>query len=1337
MVAYKIRIISYHHIWGDILHNTDTNITMDYPDSVNINSIGAPVSKTKIITGQPESVSWRIDYSVQVNPFPPIINNIVGKQCLPFTIAAYPNSPSIFDNSNTTYTWQFGKMTPDTLPNPDFPNFTGNLASWLYIYYYNVYYANNGCGNTGSHCPNIDNIKQAIETTDYSFLKNYLYYYNNIGSSLDNLADAMANEIGNQKSLPNDDRQFLDVYLTSAVHASTTYPPPYLITYSIHWQSLYSDVGSTINVDEIHLGTITDRTTLYFHVQAIRYGIPGEYSNDSPRDILPSNPTSDKPDPILFVNSCPDNHPTGMITVSNVRSNVPNAVYTYRIAPFDFPDYINLEDTSELGLSYGNFDEPFLNNSVTIQNIKPGRHKLYLSYNSPSLKNCLAAIPFTIDSLAKLDFTVHADSTTCPEKNDGKIVFNISQSAGLPTYYLFGNAINLNIIDTLSAGSKTISVTDGCVTNKNERLQTISIGAPLKIQIDTLNISPFHPTCLNTSNGGWEINSSGGSGLFDYRVFRIADYQSNGAYTDYPNNPSKWYDQRFPSGDYVINVRDQKRLLCRGAVTYKTLDPVDTLKTTLSMIQKVACFGKQMGTLNANVHGGQSNRYSYHLTNRKGYGIDTTSSNQPQTFNNLQAGEYTLAVQNANSTYNDVATATDSVKTNKIVTIDLNNHQDITCFGNGNGSIAPVLSGGSYSFDHFWYKQDPDDKKWYQMMISNNPLSLTALQAGNYRLSAWDNINHCDTVYNNTTIHEPPLLTFDTVILHDIPCLGDTGSIDMKARGGNGDSTNYKYQYSTDQQNWNPYTLKTYLQPATYYVRVVDIKNCTTNYLDPQTITKPASKFDFSDTLSNFHGYQVTCYGNNNAWIKIVPTGGNGASYSGYKCTVDTIWHSTDSLLSNLFAGNYNLTVKDDRGCSITRPVYLSEPQSEMSISPYPQKPTCYTDTTGIITIQAYGGASPYTYRIGNNNYDTTRIFTHLSSGTYTITAKDINGCTQVSDIDLASKSPQIIISGTVDNVKCNGQKGGSITPVISGAIIPFVWQWEEISDNQLEQHYLPKGTYTLDIIDGLKCEAVHKFQITEPTVLKVSTTSKPVCVDAANGFIYPKADGGTPPYQYAVSQPTGFTSSSEIPASAGTYNVFTSDSNKCIAATQTKVETRNTKPWVDFLVATSRYALDSLIVIDVSWPLPDSVKWTFPPEANILGYNPSPIIKFDNAGSYQVTMIGYFSGCDYAMTQPLNIAAYDPDIFITDKSRVGIEKVTIIPNPNAGLFKVGYKIYPKQMLNFRIVDMYGKVWYTDKLQSAMEGEVAIQIPEAPAGSYILTVISENDTKSAGFIISK
>ena len=206
----------------------------------------------------------------------------------------------------------------------------------------------------------------------------------------------------------------------------------------------------------------------------------------------------------------------------------------------------------------------------------------------------------------------------------------------------------------------------------------------------------------------------------------------------------------------------------------------------------------------------------------------------------------------------------------------------------------------------------------------------------------------------------------------------------------------------------------------------------------------------------------------------------------------------------------------------------------------------------------------------------------------------------------------------------------------------------------------------------------------------------------------------------------------------AGTYNVYATDSNNCIASIQASVETRNTKPWVDFLVATSRYALDSLVVIDVSWPSPDSIKWAFPPEATIVGYfQTSPIIKIDNPGTYQVTMTGYFAGCDYSMEQPLNIAPYDPDIFIKDKNKVGIESINIIPNPNTGFFKVGYKVYPKQIVNFRVVDMYGKTWYTNILPSAMEGEIAIQIPNAPPGSYILTVISENDTKSAGFIITK
>ena len=102
-----------------------------------------------------------------------------------------------------------------------------------------------------------------------------------------------------------------------------------------------------------------------------------------------------------------------------------------------------------------------------------------------------------------------------------------------------------------------------------------------------------------------------------------------------------------------------------------------------------------------------------------------------------------------------------------------------------------------------------------------------------------------------------------------------------------------------------------------------------------------------------------------------------------------------------------------------------------------------------------------------------------------------------------------------------------------------------------------------------------------------------------------------------------------------------------------------------------------------------------------------------------------------------VTIASYDPDAYATGKSQTGFETANVIPNPNSGLFKVNYKLYPKQKVYFKVVDMYSNIWYTGLSEQTLGGEQSIQIPDAPPGTYILMLICDDDAKAVRFIITK
>ena len=95
------------------------------------------------------------------------------------------------------------------------------------------------------------------------------------------------------------------------------------------------------------------------------------------------------------------------------------------------------------------------------------------------------------------------------------------------------------------------------------------------------------------------------------------------------------------------------------------------------------------------------------------------------------------------------------------------------------------------------------------------------------------------------------------------------------------------------------------------------------------------------------------------------------------------------STINNLSAGTYTVTVKDANGCLKTFNTTITEPTALVANA----VSTASTGTNGTITASASGGLTPYTYSINGTNYFSGSLFSNLAPGTYTIYAKDNNGC--------------------------------------------------------------------------------------------------------------------------------------------------------------------------------------------------------------------------------------------------------------------------------------------------------------------------------------------------------
>lgn len=97
------------------------------------------------------------------------------------------------------------------------------------------------------------------------------------------------------------------------------------------------------------------------------------------------------------------------------------------------------------------------------------------------------------------------------------------------------------------------------------------------------------------------------------------------------------------------------------------------------------------------------------------------------------------------------------------------------------------------------------------------------------------------------------------------------------------------------------------------------------------------------------------------------------------------------TVIENLTAGSYSLTIRDSDNCTATANVNISDVNNLM-IESQIEASGCET-ANGTLTITATGGNEPYSYSLDGGAAQTDNLFSNLATGDYTALVTDADGC--------------------------------------------------------------------------------------------------------------------------------------------------------------------------------------------------------------------------------------------------------------------------------------------------------------------------------------------------------
>jgi hypothetical protein len=231
----------------------------------------------------------------------------------------------------------------------------------------------------------------------------------------------------------------------------------------------------------------------------------------------------------------------------------------------------------------------------------------------------------------------------------------------------------------------------------------------------------------------------------------------------------------------------------------------------------------------------------------------------------------------------------------------------------------------------------------------------------------------------------------------------------------------------------------------------------------------------------------VDCNGSNSGSITASVTSGGVPPYS-------YLWNNsqTAATATGLTAGTYSVTVTDANTCSAWASAVITEPSKLSIVSSVITNVNCYTYNTGIISLTADGGVTPYNYLW--NNAQTTNVATGLTAGTYTVTVSDAHSCSLIQTWSVTQPEAWSIGINGPTSACCNlnaPYSNAVYTATVGGSYLaPVTYQWA------VEGGTIISGQNTISITVNWSCCTNGKVWLTvtdsKPCVL---TTFIPIVI--------------------------------------------------------------------------------------------------------------------------------------------------------------------------------------------------------------------------------------------------
>ncbi|HMQ48095.1 MAG TPA: SprB repeat-containing protein, partial [Saprospiraceae bacterium] len=361
---------------------------------------------------------------------------------------------------------------------------------------------------------------------------------------------------------------------------------------------------------------------------------------------------------------------------------------------------------------------------------------------------------------------------------------------------------------------------------------------------------------------------------------------------------------------------------------------------------------------------------------------------------------------------------------------------------------------------------------------------------------------------------------------------------------------------------------------------------------------------------------------------------------------------ANSAIISGLLPGLYMVTVTDDNGCEATCQFTVTSFNCDLAIDLLGFDVTCNRIDDGAIDLTITGGTPPFTIDWDNDIFDGIEDLTGLTAGIYSVTVKDLAGCTVSGSIEIFQPIGVLLSCSVVSDVSAFGANDGAAQISFSGGVGPYTITWTgPVSGSQnaavagmIDLMNLTAGTYVVTLFDTQGCEITCGFTINNPGCsLSLQVESYDLdCGDMNEGEINLTVTGasGAITYDWDLDVLDGMEDVSNL--APGVYSVTVSDEAGCSTTAEITIDA----PAPLVLICAALDTVSALNADDGMAELiygngtpPYLVEWTGPVSGSQIS-NFFNILFLENlpVGVYEVSITdenGCFETCTFEITGP------------------------------------------------------------------------------------------------------